>query len=108
MEPGVPLLLAPGPAPGLLCGHHTGETSTLPGPLLLPHLLCPDLRTTLPSPPLRLPAFRAAGLHRLGSPAGRPPALPVHLPQVSVEPEEVRAEVPLVFKSQDVFFASFF
>lgn len=85
MEPGVPLLLAPGPALGLLRGHLAGETPTLPGPLLLPHRVCPDLGAPLPAPPPRLAALRSAGLHHLGSPAGRPPAVPVHIPQVSVE-----------------------
>lgn len=82
MEPGVPLLLAPGPAPGLLRCHLAGEAPAFPGPLLLPHPVCPDLRTPLPAPPPRLPTFCTAGLHHLGSSAGHPPALPVHLPQV--------------------------
>lgn len=84
MEPGVPLLLAPGPAPGLLRSHLAGEAPALPGPLLLPHSVCPDLCTPVPAPAPRLSAFCPAGLYHLGSPAGRPPALPVHLPQVSV------------------------
>lgn len=83
MEPGVPLLLAPGPTPGLLCGHLAGEATALPGPLLLPHPVCPDRRTPLPAPRPRLPAFCTAGLHHLGSFAGHPPALPLHLLQVA-------------------------
>lgn len=89
MELGVPLLLAAGPAPGLLRGHLTGEAPTLPGPLLLPHSLCSDLRPPLPAPSPRLPALRFAGLHYLGSAAGHPPALLIHLPQVSVDIGEV-------------------
>lgn len=85
MEPGVPLLLAPGPAPGLLRGHLTGEAPTLPGPLLFPYPVCPDLRARLPASPPRLPALCFGGLHHLGPTAGHPPALPVHLPQVSVD-----------------------
>lgn len=83
VEPGVSLLLVPGPAPGVLCGHLAGEATALPGPLLLPHVMCADLRTPLPAPPPRLLALCSAGLHHLGSPAGNPPALPVHLLQVS-------------------------
>lgn len=91
MEPSVPLLLAAGPAPGLLRGHLTGEAPALPGPLLLPHPVCSYLRAPLPAPLPRLPALRSAGLHYLGSPAGRPPAIPVHLPQVSMDlGEEVK------------------
>lgn len=83
MEPGVPLLLAPGPAAGLLRGHLSGEAPTLPGPLLLPHPVCADHRAPLPAPLPRLPALRPTGFLHLGSPASRPPAVPVHLPQVS-------------------------
>lgn len=84
VEPCVPLLLAPGSAPGLLRGHLTGEASALPGPLLFSHAVFPDLGTPLPAPPPRIPAFCFAGLHHLGSPTGHPPAIPVHLPPVSV------------------------
>ena len=84
VELGVPLLLAPGPAPGLMCSHLVGEAPALPGPLLLPHPVRPDLCTPLLAPPPRLPAFCPPGLPHLGSSAGRPPTLLVHLPQVSV------------------------
>ena len=91
VEPSVPLLLAAGPAPGLLRGHLTGKAPTLPGPLLLPHPVRRYLRAPLPAPLPRLPALRSAGLHYLGSPAGHPPAIPVHLPQVSTDRgEEVK------------------
>lgn len=85
MEPGFPLLLALGPAAGLLCGHLAGKASALPGPLLIPHPVCPDLRTPLPASPLRVPALRLARLPGLGSPSGHPTAVPVHLPQVRAD-----------------------
>lgn len=85
MEPGLPLLLALGPAAGLLCGHLAGEASALPGPLFLSNAVRPDLRTPLPASPLRLAALRLARLRGLGSSSGRPTAVPVHLPQVRTE-----------------------
>lgn len=83
LEPGVPLLLAPGSAPGLLCGYLTREASALSRPLLVPYTVRTDFCAPLPDPAPHVSAFCFAGLYHLGSPAGYPPAIPVHLPQVS-------------------------
>lgn len=83
LEPGVPLLLAPGSAPGLLCGYLIREASALSRPLLIPYTVRPDFCAPLPDPASHVSAFCFAGLCYLGSPAGYPPAIPVHLPQVS-------------------------
>lgn len=88
VEPGVPLLLAPGPPPGLVRGHVAGEAAALPGSLLLPDPVCPDHHTPVPAPPPHLSAFRPAGFPHLGAPAGRPPALSLHLQQVSDDVSE--------------------
>lgn len=82
LEPGVPLLLAPGPAPGLLCGYLAREASAISRPLFLPQPVRPDFCAPLPAPAPHLSALCFAGLCHLGSPAGYPPAIPVHLPQV--------------------------
>lgn len=82
MEPGVPLLLAPGSAPGLLPGYFTREAPAFSGPVLPPHFVCPNNGASLFAPAPRLSAFRSAGLCHLGSSAGHPSTLPVHLPQV--------------------------
>lgn len=83
LEPSVPLLLAPGSAPGLLCSYLTREASAFSRPLLIIHTVHPDFCTPLPDPAPHLSAFCFAGLCHLDSPASYPPAILVHLPQVS-------------------------
>lgn len=86
MVSGFSVLLASGPLVGIMCGHLSGEASALAGSLFLAERVCAGVGSRLLTAPAAFFAAGPGGVHSVGSPAGRAPALPLHLLQARQEP----------------------